>query len=488
MKTTLTLSLVLAVSLAVSSVFAQSTPPSPPPALMKAPGAFARMTEDQVRETEAYTLGVQAVLWGMQWVKAGEAFRLFSRPLPAGQERSPYDQNPHGINVWDHARKLLNADFRIIETPNTETLYSAALLDLKDGPVVVLHPDYGDRYFRTSIWDLHSETHTISQKQDGKQPPPYAIVPVGWQGEVSQGLKTITLRSRYVVLIPHIAVYGDNDLPNVYALQKGHQLIALTDWGKSNAELRPGEPMRPIRRPDTKTPNELLFFEELGETLKDITIRDDEIGFARQLQNIGITLKDGFQFERLDAPTIAGLKRAVLDGQALAAHKARNVAPLQPGGIWSVSYDLTRLDNWLGRAGTGFGYVWGDLATEILYPTARSDADGQPLDGKNRYVLRFPPGQLPPGRYWRISMYDLEGFFINNPINRYGIGNMAEKLPPDADGGLTLYIQHDSPGTDKEVTWLPAPAEGFFLNMWLYQPEERMYRGAYIVPPVKRVQ
>jgi hypothetical protein len=103
-------------------------------------------------------------------------------------------------------------------------------------------------------------------------------------------------------------------------------------------------------------------------------------------------------------------------------------------------------------------------------------------------VLRFPPGQLPPGRYWRISMYDLEGFFTNNPINRYGIGNMAEKLEPDADGGLTITIQHDSPGKDKEANWLPAPAEGFFLNMRLYQPEERMYRGEYIVPPVQKIQ
>jgi hypothetical protein len=459
----------------------------PASAFIKAPDAFARMTEDQARETEAYTLGVQAVLWGTQWVKAGETFRMFSRPLPTGQERSPYDNSPHSINAWGHAQKLLNADFRAIETPNTETLYSGTLLDLKDGPIVVVHPDYGERYFRTSIWDLHSETHTISQKQDGHHPPPYAIVPVGWRGDIPHGMKTITVRSRYVGLFPHIAVYGDDDLPNVHAVQKGHRLIRLQDWGASNADLQPGEPMRPIRRLGTRTPDDLLFFEELGETLKDITIRDDEVGFARQLEAIGITLKDGFQFERLDAPTIAGLKRAVLDGQTLAAHKARTVFPVQPGGTWSVGYDQTSIEKWLDRAGTGFGYVWGDLASEILYPMARTDGDGQPLSGKSRYVLHFPPGQLPPARYWRISMYDIEGFFTNNAINRYGIGNMAETLQPDADGGLTITIQHESPGKDKEANWLPAPAEPFFMVMRLYQPDERMYRGEYTVPPVANV-
>jgi hypothetical protein len=177
----------------------------------------------------------------------------------------------------------------------------------------------------------------------------------------------------------------------------------------------------------------------------------------------------------------------VLDGQTLAAHKARDVFPIQPGGTWSVGYDQTSLDNWLNRAGTGFGYVWGDLATEILYPMARTDGAGQPLSGKNRYVLHFPKGQLPPGRYWRISMYDIEGFFTNNPINRYGIGNMTEKLQPDADGGLTITIQHDRPAKDKEANWLPAPDAPFFMVMRLYQPEDRMYRGEYIVPPVQKV-
>jgi hypothetical protein len=176
----------------------QTTTTAPPPsAFAKAPDAFARLTEDQVRETFAYTLGVQAVLWGTQWVKAGEAFRMFSRPLPEGTSPSPYDPLAHGINIWGHTRKLLNADTRLIETPNTETLYSNMVVDLADGPVVIEHPDFGNRYVRTTVWDLHSDTHTISQKQDGGHAPPYAIVPVGWEGTIPADLRTIELRSRY---------------------------------------------------------------------------------------------------------------------------------------------------------------------------------------------------------------------------------------------------------------------------------------------------
>lgn len=456
----------------------------PTPTLLKAPDAFARLSPDAAKEAWAYSLGLQAVLWGMQWVKAGEAFRMFSRPLPDGSDRSPFDPLPHAINQWGHARELLDADTRLIETPNTETLYSIIVLDLADGPVVVEHPDFAGRYFRSSIWDLHSDTHTISQLQDGDAPPPCAIVRTGWDGELPEGLRSIEVRGRYLQVAPHIAVEGVDDLAAVHELQAGLRVVPLDRWPAGDL-LAEGAAMRPIRRPGTSTPDDLLFFEELCETLKDLTVRDDEGGFARQLEAIGVTLHDGFAFDGLDEPTVAGLRRAVLDGQTLAAHKARNLMPLQPGGTWTAGSDLTSLDDWWQRAGVGFGYVWADLGSEILYPMCRADAAGQPLTGATRYRLHFPPGQLPPARYWRISMYDLEGFFVNNPADRYGIGNMAEHLELDPDGGLTIPIQHDRPDGDTAANWLPSPADGFFLAMRLYQPEPRMYDGDYTVPPLE---
>jgi hypothetical protein len=104
----------------------------------------------------------------------------------------------------------------------------------------------------------------------------------------------------------------------------------------------------------------------------------------------------------------------------------------------------------------------------------------------HNYTLHFPKGEHPPSRYWRISLYDLNGFFTGNLIKRYGIGNMAERLDINKDGSLKIYIQHESPGKGIETNWLPAPEEGFFLIMRMYQPEERMYSGDYILPPVVR--
>ena len=454
--------------------------------LMAPEEAFARLEQDQADELKAYVFGVQAVIWGMQWVKAGRVLRQSSAPLPPGADRSPVDPRAHGINVWGHARALLTEKLRLIQTPNTETLYSNAVVDLANGPVVVVHPDLGERYFRTSVWELHGDTHTISQKQDGGHPSPYALLPMEWDGDLPPDVKSIRVRSRYVIIWPHIAVYGEGDVKNVTVLQDGLQLVPLRDWKGPKQPLEPGPPIRPPQRPGSSTPTDLLYFEELCETLKDITIREDEAAFARQLASVGITLSDGFHVDALSPATLAGLERAVPDAESLLEHRARRLAPVQPGGTWQVSLDLVSLDDWLFRGAVGWKHVWGDLASEVAGAFGRADADGNPLHGSNRYALLFPPGELPPARYWRITMYDLAGFLVGNPIDRFGIGNMAENLQPDADGGLTVLIQHDSPGAEKEVNWLPAPADGFFMVMRMYQPEERMYRGKYTVPPVRR--
>lgn len=483
LKTTLALCVSLVIAGPPAAARAETGP------FLNSVAAYERMTDADVRETEAYTLGVQTVLWGTQFVKAGAGLRKFAQPLPAGIAKPAIDPQAHAYNTWGHAKALLTHEIRLVEAPNTETLYSTAIVDLKDGPVIVEHPDHGGRYFRTSVWSVHGDTYTISQKQDGDSPAPYALVPVGWEGKLPAGVKSIPVRSRLVMLAPHIAVYGADDVKNVDQLQEQYKLIALQDYGKSNRPLQPpnaGEAIRPIVRAGTNTPAELLFFEMLGETLKDMTLRDDEVAFARQLKRIGISQEHGFQIDQLDDATIAGLKRALLDGQSILEHKVRKLAPAQPGGTWFVAKGLTSLDDWLFRGAVGWKYVWGDLNSEIFYPMARIDQLGEPFTGKFAYQLHFPKGQLPASRYWRITLYDLDAFLVDNPIKRYGIGNMAEKLKFNDDGSLTLYIQHQSPGKDKEVNWLPTPADGFSLQMRMYQPDDKMYEGNYILPPVIR--
>ena len=362
----------------------------PVPSLMKPAEAAARMEAEQARELQAYTLGVETVIWGMQRVKAGQTLLTSRRRSRPGSTAPPFDPSGHGANVWGHACALITHELRVIETPNTETLMSTAVVDLEDGPLVVVHPDFGERYFRTSLWELRGDTHTISQKRDGPHPAPCALLPAGWKGTVPDGMRTIQVHSRYVLIAPHIGVTGEDDLARARAVQRGLRLVALADWDGSRREVEPGRPMRPLRRPGTRTPADLLFFEELCETLKDVTLPDHELAFARQAGRIGVTLSDGFQVEQLDQAVVAGLSRAVLDAQSILEHKARTLAPVQPGGTWTVSYDLAGEDDWLFRGAVGWKHVWGDVADEVetLLRAPTSTAKRSPESGGTRSVSR----------------------------------------------------------------------------------------------------
>jgi hypothetical protein len=134
------------------------------------------------------------------------------------------------------------------------------------------------------------------------------------------------------------------------------------------------------------------------------------------------------------------------------------------------------------------GIVANEPEEAVYYNTTR-DAAGQPFDGTKRYTMRFVPGQLPKVEaFWSVTMYDATFNFTANPINRYAIGDRTPRLKKDADGGLTIYIQNDSPGDDKESNWLPTPASGSFLVvMRTYMPGPEIVEQKWAPPPVVQV-
>ena len=133
---------------------------------------------------------------------------------------------------------------------------------------------------------------------------------------------------------------------------------------------------------------------------------------------------------------------------------------------------------------------YGNSKEEAMYPTYPTDAEGKPLVGTNRYTLRFAPGQLPPvNAFWSLTMYGLpENLLVANPLNRYLINSpMLPQLKRDADGGLTLLVQNESPGKNLETNWLPAPKGQFLMALRLYWPKEEAIDGRWTEPKVVKV-
>jgi hypothetical protein len=148
-------------------------------------------------------------------------------------------------------------------------------------------------------------------------------------------------------------------------------------------------------------------------------------------------------------------------------------------------------NNYLYRMAAAIVGIYGNSKAEAMYPIYTVDVQGEALDaGKHRYTLRFAPGALPPvNAFWSVTMYSVpQQLLVTNPIRRYLINSpMLSDLKRDADGGLTIFIQNTSPGTDREANWLPAPNGPFFMAMRLYWPKDEALSGAWSPPKVSRL-
>lgn len=146
-------------------------------------------------------------------------------------------------------------------------------------------------------------------------------------------------------------------------------------------------------------------------------------------------------------------------------------------------------NNYMDRMGAAVLGIYGNAKQEAMYPAYFVDATKQKLDGANRYALRFSPGQLPPvNAFWSLTLYELPASLLYaNKLNRYLINSpMLPNLKRDADGGITLYVQNESPGADKEANWLPAPKGPFFAVMRLYWPKPDALNGKWKAPTLAR--
>jgi hypothetical protein len=182
----------------------------------------------------------------------------------------------------------------------------------------------------------------------------------------------------------------------------------------------------------------------------------------------------------------AGLERATVVALKEMKDKIPTVARVVNG--WQLNTDTMGVygNYYLKRAIVAKIGLGANQPEDAIYPLCISDAEGKPLQGENKYVLRFAKSQLPPvGAFWSITMYDAEGFQVANPLNRFAIGD-RDQLKYNADGSLEIYIQHEDPGADKQSNWLPSPSKGVLgITMRLYAPKPQALDGRWEPPPVK---
>jgi hypothetical protein len=269
-------------------------------------------------------------------------------------------------------------------------------------------------------------------------------------------------------------LFNAADMPNVVKVQAGYKVQPLSAYLK-----QPAPPAAPaVNFP--KIDKELMktnFFEYLDFSLQFAPAGPEEKAIRDKLATLGIGAGKNFDLKALSPEQRA----AVVEGMKAGEGKIKEflktgIKQINGWGIVSPFGDRAFYNgNWLLRAAAAEAGIYGNDAVEAVYPITKTLANGEALDGsKHNYTLTFPAGQLPPvNAFWSVTMYDGKTqLLIKNPIDRYLLNSpMLPAMKKDADGSLTLYIQKDSPGADKESNWLPAPNDLIYLVMRLYWPK-----------------
>jgi len=229
------------------------------------------------------------------------------------------------------------------------------------------------------------------------------------------------------------------------------------------------------------------YFKLLATLLKDNPPTSADGPMVAQMAKIGLVPGKDWDISMLDPTIAAGVatapKAALAKIMAHAANAGKIVSGWQitlPAGVYGTNYLQRAHLNLLGPG-------W-NLPKDAVYPIARVDGEGKTLNGAHEYVIHFAKGEQPPVKgFWSLTMYDPEGFFVPNPLDRVDLSQRS-KFNFNEDGSLDLYLQNDSPGKDKEANWLPSPKGDFGLILRLYWPNEKapsILDGSWKPPAVR---
>ncbi len=422
-----------------------------------------------IEQTKA--IAEEGFIYGLPLVMNYAVMNEFAVDTKSSQFKAPFNEihNDHHVAT--------PADTAII-TPNSDTPYSFVWVDLRAEPMVISVPAVDKkRYYAVQMIDGNTYNYGyIGSRATGSDAGDYLIVGPDWKGETPAGIKKVfPSTTPFGLTVIRTQLFNAADMPNVEKVQAGYKVQPLSQFLK-----QPAPPAAPKIDfvPATSAGIKDNYFEYLDAALQFVPPSPEDKDIRAKLASIGIGPGKTFAFKDLSPEHKTAALLGMKEGDAkIDKHLSSGTKVINGWNISALFGDRAFYKgDWLQRAGSAKGGLYGNDAAEAMYPYTRIDAAGATLDtGKHNYTITFPAGQLPPvNAFWSVTMYDGKSqLLIKNPINRYLINSpMLPAMKKNADGSLTLHIQKDSPGKGKEANWLPAPNDTVYLVTRLYWPKD----------------
>lgn len=440
-----------------------------------------------VTPAEARMIAKEATIYGFPLVDNYRVQYSYFVDRTSPEFKAPWNTLVNNARVY-------TPDDKAIQTPNSDTPYSYVGADLRAEPLVFTVPAVEkDRYYSLQFIDQYTFNFAyVGSRATGNGAGRFLLAGPKWKGPVPKGIKqVIRSETEFAFVLYRTQLFNPADIENVKKIQAGYKVQTLSDFlGRPAPSAPPAvtfiKPLTPEQeRKSIEAFNVMNFVLDFCPTNKT------EVALMQRFAKIGIGAGKSIDVAALSPD----MKRALEDGiaDAWAAFKAFKEKELDTGKRTSADGFGTRAflhgDTMARMSGAALG-IYGNSKQEAIYPAYFVGADKKPLEGANRYTLRFAPGQLPPvNAFWSLTMYELpQSLLYANPINRYLINSaMLPDLKRDADGGITIYVQNESPGRDEAANWLPAPKGSFFAIMRLYWPKPAALDGKWKAPPLNRV-
>jgi len=411
---------------------------------------------------------------------------VFAYPLVLNY-RTMYMQSIRqgAFGKWLHLGVSSPADTDIV-TPNNDTPYSYAWVDLRAEPWVLTMPKIEAERYYTSQWDdlWGYVLDNPGSVNDGNGGGSYLLVAPDWHGKVPPGIKRVIRgETTFLGTLTRTQLLGSaDDLPAVQKIQQAYQLQPLSAFlGKAAPPAAPAIDWPAWTEGDEKTEK---FWSHAALMLQYVKRNPADAAAYTKLKSLGVEPGHAWDPAKLDPAVREAIGQGVKDAQAEFA-RAANDPKLDSGSLFGTRKRIGT-DYMKRTLGVVLG-IFGNVREQAVYNQIPLDANGKPLDGsKASYTITFPKGKTPPVKYfWSYTMYKLpQRWLVENPIKRYSLSNKTPGLTSNPDGSLTIYVSHASPGKDKESNWLPAPDGPFWMVLRNYGPAQAVIDHTYAPPPV----